>query len=154
MKLKLSVFLICFAAIYADDKIDKYEKNIFRQVNEHRQTNNKNILKYDPLISRVCRKHAEAMANKTATFSHDGFDMRFEEIHKLVPKVSAAAENIAWNQGFKNPDSTAVLGWIESPPHHKAMLGDYMLTGIGGARSKDNRFYFNQIFVKCRKTKY
>lgn len=159
MKSKLLLtlsFLLLFSSAVAltQHKIATLEQNIFKQVNEHRKENKKSLLKHDPLISGVCRKHAEAMAKGTIPFSHDDIRSRFNEIQKVVPKVISGAENLAWNKGYPDPDSTAVRGWIDSPSHHEAMLGDYVLTGIGGARSEDDRYYFNQIFVKCRKSKF
>jgi uncharacterized protein YkwD len=41
------------------------------------------------------------------------------------------AENVASNQGYENPDNTAVKGWIKSPGHQQNMVGEFDLTGIG-----------------------
>ena len=52
--------------------------------------------------------------------------------------------------GYSNPGEVAVEGWIKSPGHHKNMIGDYDLTGIGIAQNSEGTYYFNQIFIKTR----
>lgn len=150
MKNRLLFLLILIWIPLAGVPTTQLEKNIWNQVNEHRRSQGKADLKLDPIISNICRKHAEEMAACTAPFSHDRFHDRFEQVKRLIPRTTAAAENIAWNMGYPKPDCTAVTGWIESPSHHKAMVGDYTLTGVGAAKSPDNRYYFNQIFVKSK----
>ncbi|NES67376.1 MAG: CAP domain-containing protein, partial [Okeania sp. SIO2D1] len=83
------------------------------------------------------------------TFSHDGFQQRVKVISQQIPYKSAA-ENIANNMGYSNPGEKAVEGWIGSPGHHKNMVGDYNLSGIGIAQNSEGTYYFNQIFIKTR----
>ena len=52
--------------------------------------------------------------------------------------------------GFSNPGEKAVVGWINSPGHHKNIVGDFNLTGIGIAKNNEGKYYFNQIFIKTR----
>jgi uncharacterized protein YkwD len=81
------------------------------------------------------------------TISHRGFDARLENIRKRIP-VRAAAENVAAAKGEKDPARTVVEGWTKSAGHRKNMLGDFSLTGVGVAQSKDGTYFFTQIFVK------
>ena len=56
------------------------------------------------------------------------------------------SENVAMNNS-PIPAQVAVRGWINSEGHKKNMEGDYDLTGVGIARSRNGSWYFTQIFV-------
>lgn len=127
--------------------LQNLEREVFRQVNEYRRSQGLTMLVLDERISEQCRQHAQDMANGTATFSHDGFDQRVDNINQSIP-YQAAAENLAYNQGHDDPVKVAVQGWIKSPGHHKNMIGDFELTGVGVARNEKGEYYFNQIFIK------
>jgi uncharacterized protein YkwD len=120
------------------------EQSIHNQVNQYRQSKNLPPLVFDQTIIDQARLHSLAMAN-VGKISHNGFDNRVTEIGKTIP-YSSVAENVAANQGYKNPENTAVEGWITSPRHQKNMVGDFNLTGIGVVE-KGGRYYFTQIFV-------
>lgn len=149
----LTLFSITLLYSSAYPSCDEMEKNILIKVNDYRKLKRKPLLKHDPLISRVCRKHAQDMANGTAPFSHDGHTLRFEQICNCIPKVSRGAENLHMNRGYSDPAARAVEGWINSPSHHEALIGDYEITGVGAAKSKDDRFYFNQSFIHVNKSR-
>ncbi len=123
------------------------ELEVFRQVNEYRQSRGLSTLRLDERISQQSRFHSEAMAQGSATFSHDGFDQRIDVINNSIP-YRGAAENLAYNQGYDDPVKVAVEGWIDSPGHHKNMIGDFELTGVGVARNDQGEYYMNQIFIK------
>jgi len=116
-------------------------------VNEYRQSRGLSTLRLDERISQQSRFHSEAMAQGSATFSHDGFDQRIDVINNSIP-YRGAAENLAYNQGYDDPVKVAVEGWIDSPGHHKNMIGDFELTGVGVARNDQGEYYMNQIFIK------
>ena len=56
------------------------------------------------------------------------------------------SENVAMNNS-PIPAQVVVRGWINSEGHKKNMEGDYDLTGVGIARSRNGSWYFTQIFV-------
>jgi len=116
------------------------------QINVYRGEQGLPSLELDPVIGESARGHSEDMLADAVAFGHDGFDQRVEWIGERVAYVSAG-ENVAWNQGYDDPVGVAVQGWIDSPPHHENMVGDYDLTGIGVAEGSDGRIYFTQIFV-------
>jgi uncharacterized protein YkwD len=126
--------------------MNSLELEIFKQVNQYRQSQKLAPLVFDPAVSAQAKAHSETMA-KIGGLSHDGFNERIDSISdKIVYK--SAAENIASNRGYKQPDVTAVQGWIESPGHQHNMIGRYNLTGIGVAQSAQGEYYFTQIFVR------
>ena len=133
----------------ASQNIKELEKNTFTLINQYRQSKNLPALQWNNDIVQQSRIHAQQMASGKTTFSHDGFKKRVEIISQKIP-YKAAAENIAVNMGFSNPGEKAVVGWINSPGHHKNIVGDFNLTGIGIAKNNEGKYYFNQIFIKTR----
>lgn len=125
------------------------EQSIYQQINQYRQSLNLPPLKLDPRINEQARAHSQAMANGRVPFSHQGFDQRVQAISRAIP-YSEAAENVAYNQGYKNPDRQAVEGWIESNGHRRNIQGNYNLTGIGIAKNAKGEYYFTQIFIRSR----
>ena len=128
--------------------MNELEKSVFAGINKYRKSRNLPMLQWDGNIAQESRIHAQQMATRKTTFSHDGFKKRVEIISQKIP-YKAAAENIAFNMG-SNPGEKAVVGWINSPGHHKNIVGDFNLTGIGIAKNNEGKYYFNQIFIKTR----
>jgi uncharacterized protein YkwD len=87
------------------------------------------------------------MAKGNVSFGHDGFSQRVKAIGIPYKK---AAENVAFNQGYTDPATVAVKGWIKSDGHRKNMEGDFDLTGIGIAQNARGEYFFTQIFVLKR----
>lgn len=128
------------------DNINDLEILAHQQVNQYRQSRNLSPLKLDRAISQQARIHSQNMAQGQLPFSHQGFENRIEAISLAIPYRSAA-ENVAYNQGYRDPVEKAVEGWIKSPGHHKNMIGNYNLTGIGIAKNSQGEYYFTQIFI-------
>jgi uncharacterized protein YkwD len=127
--------------------VGSLEQSIYNQVNQYRRVQNLPPLAFDQTISEQARAHSAAMAN-SGRISHNGFDDRAALIGQTIT-YSSVAENVASNQGYENPDNTAVKGWIKSPGHQQNMVGDFDLTGIGVVE-KGGSYYFTQIFVRKR----
>jgi uncharacterized protein YkwD len=123
------------------------EQSIHNQVNQYRQAQNLPPFAFDETIANHARAHSLAMAN-AGKISHSGFDGRAAAIEQTIP-YSSVAENVASNQGYENPDNTAIKGWIKSPGHQRNMVGDFDLTGIGVVE-RGGSYYFTQIFVRKR----
>ncbi|HAC64005.1 MAG TPA: CAP domain-containing protein [Cyanothece sp. UBA12306] len=128
------------------NSLTSLEQKIHQRVNEYRRSKNLPVLKMNNQISYVARLHSQDMANKTAEFSHDGFDQRAKSIGVTIPYKSVA-ENLAYLKGYPDLVSTAVQGWINSPGHRKAMEGNFDLTGVGIAKNAEGEYYFTQLFV-------
>lgn len=117
------------------------------RVNAYRTQQNLPPLTLDPRISEVARQHSADMAAGRVAFGHDGFESRVQSIARTIPYRSAA-ENVAYNQGYRDPVAQAVQGWINSPGHRVNMEGQFNLTGIGVTRTADGKYYFTQIFIR------
>ncbi len=119
---------------------------VLKQVNEYRQSQNLPPLVADPAISAIAQAHSEQMAAEGG-ITHDGFNQRTDAISKTIVYRSAA-ENVGYNMGYAKPDAIVIQDWIDSPGHHKNMIGRFDLTGIGVAKNARGEYYFTQIFIR------
>jgi uncharacterized protein YkwD len=135
---------------------DNLEQTIFNQINQYRAQQGLPALNLDSRISDQARSHSQDMSNGATTFGHDGFTQRVqaiaqgapaEAIANLMPET-AAAENVAKNQGYSDPATQAVTDWLHSPEHLHNIVGNYRMTGIGVAKDDFGSYYFTQIFVR------
>jgi uncharacterized protein YkwD len=133
----------------ANPALSKLELAVYNRVNLYRMSLDLPPVVIDPVISAQARKHSEEMA-KTGIMSHDGFRERVDSVAQQIPYRNAA-ENLATNAGFQEPDVAAIQGWIESPGHHRNMIGRFDLTGISVVQNAKGEYYFTQIFVRKRK---
>ncbi|MGL5880948.1 MAG: CAP domain-containing protein [Xenococcaceae cyanobacterium] len=129
--------------------LDALEKSIFQKINEYRRSQNLTTLKFDDRLSEQARIHSQAMASGNVPFSHDRFEERTRAIEGAIDYRSIA-ENVAYNQGFGDPVTQAIDGWLKSPSHRQNIEGNFNLTGIGVAKNSRNEYYFTQIFVLQR----
>jgi uncharacterized protein YkwD len=129
--------------------LDGLEKAIFQKINQYRRSQNLPTLKFDDRLSEQARIHSQAMASKEVPFSHDRFEERTNAIAKAIDYRSIA-ENVAYNQGFGDPATRAIDGWLKSPSHRQNIESNFNLTGIGVAKNARNEYYFTQIFVLQR----
>jgi uncharacterized protein YkwD len=126
--------------------MNSLELTTYNLVNKYRQSHNLPPLVADPAISAQAKAHSEEMA-RSSHMSHDGFNERVDSVSKTIVYRSAA-ENVAYNTGYGQPDLVAVQGWIESPGHQHNMVGRYDLTGIGVVKNARGEYYFTQIFIR------
>jgi uncharacterized protein YkwD len=126
--------------------MNSLELSTHNLVNKYRQSRNLPPLIVSPAISAQAKVHSLKMA-RSGVMNHDGFDERVDSVSKTIIYRSAA-ENVAYNMGYGQPDLVAVQGWIESPGHQHNMLGRYDLTGIGVAKNARGEYFFTQIFIR------
>ncbi len=125
------------------------EKSAFDQINKYRASKGLPALTWNATIAEQARIHSQNMANGKVPFSHDGFQQRVNAIAKTVA-YRGAAENVAYNQGFSDPATKAVQGWINSKGHRTNIEGNYNLSGIGVAKNAKGEYYFTQVFIRSR----
>ena len=135
------------ASLEEDPRWSQLVETLHHEVNEFRRSHDLKPLTLNPIISAQAQEHSVEMARSGDSISHRGFGERLKDIGKKL-SYRAAAENVATNQGHKNPAQKAVEGWKNSLEHRKNMLGDYSLTGIGVDRSEQGAYFFTQIFLK------
>lgn len=122
------------------------EKNIADKINSYRKQKGLTPLKLDSDISKSAQAHSLEMADKEVPVGHQGFKIRVKMLRQEF-NLKSAAENVAYNQGYEDPATQAIEGWLKSPEHKKNIEGNYNLTGIGVAKDKQGRIFLTQIFV-------
>lgn len=117
---------------------------ILKLVNKHRAGQYLSPLQMTPHIQVIATEHAEAMASGTVPFGHQGFE---ERAKMLLSKLhgSSVVENVA--SGQENAPSI-VNSWLDSNSHRNNIEGDFNLTGIGVAKSEDQKMFYCQILIK------
>ncbi|MBE8970215.1 CAP domain-containing protein [Nostocales cyanobacterium LEGE 12452] len=121
------------------------EQSIFNQINNYRVSQGLPALTRNSAIDNQVRLHSKNMANGTVSFGHSGFS---ERLNATGVAYRGAAENVAYNQGYSDPATKAVQGWLKSPGHLANIRGNYNLTGIGVAKNSQGAIYFTQIFIR------
>jgi uncharacterized protein YkwD len=122
------------------------EQVVFRLVNHHRRALGLPPLAQDSRITRQARLHSAAMAAGTTPLGHAGFDDRVATLRRVMA-FRRSAENVAFNQGHRDPSAEAVRGWLASRGHRENIEGPYELTGVGVVSNAKGEVYFTQIFV-------
>src|SRR5262245_41367782 len=104
----------------------RLEDAVFELVNRHRREHRLTALVPDARIARQARAHSVAMAAGKTPLGHSGFDGRAAALHELMA-FRGIAENVAFNQGHRDPAAEAVRGWLgsrTSPEHRRTLRAD------------------------------
>lgn len=86
------------------------------------------------------------MAAGTTPLGHEGFAHRVKALRHVMT-CRRTAENVAFDQGHRDPAAEAVSGWLASRGHRENIEGPYELTGVGVVSYASGEVYFTQIFV-------
>lgn len=130
-----------------DGKLTNWEAEVHQQINQYRQSKNLPPLTLDANISKEARRHSQAMATGRVPLGHGGFEQRVRAIAQSI-SYRQAAENVAYNQGYSDPATQAVQGWLKSPGHRQNIEGDFDVTGIGVSKNAKGDYYLTQIFIQ------
>ncbi|NJL62297.1 MAG: CAP domain-containing protein [Methylacidiphilales bacterium] len=127
--------------------INGVERSIFDQINQYRASKGLSPFTRNSKIDSQAKIHSQNMASGKAGFGHSGFSDR---VKATGISYRGAAENVAYNQGYKDSATQAVQGWIKSPGHRGNIEGKFSQTGIGVATNRKGEVYFTQIFLSNR----
>ncbi len=126
------------------------ERRAFDLVNAERRAHGERPLVWDAELMQMARQHSQNMAQQNF-FNHKGPDGRGLRERSLASGLSgfkALAENLAYNKGFADVASSAVVGWMHSEGHRDNILNaEFTRSGIGIARAADGRVYLTQVFI-------
>lgn len=122
------------------------ELDVHQQVNDYRASQGLPALQLDPLIGALSREHSDNMAAGVVGVGHAGFDARADLI--IDDGADMVGENVAFNQGYNDPATIAVEGWIDSPPHHDNMVSTYFTHAGVGIAERDGAYYLTQMFAR------
>ena len=124
------------------NRSESQEMQILKLVNEAREKEGLQPLKYNDKVAAVAQLRADEM-NKNKYFEHErpNHTSWVTAYQELGVDYTIAAENIA--RGFSQPE-TVVAAWMASEGHRKNILNpriEYMGIGISG-------YYYAQEFIK------
>ncbi|MBS1772324.1 MAG: CAP domain-containing protein [Bacteroidetes bacterium] len=144
----LTLLLCCLqiSQLLAQDKASlQLEKEVWQAINDYRKEQGKEALQWSDTLAIVARKHCNYMIkDNNGQLSHDGFEKRFDVIKKSIPAADGMGENVA--SGIVSGKAALEL-WLKSAGHKRNIEGNYNMTGVGVATSKDGRIFFTQIFL-------
>ncbi|MBD0324795.1 MAG: CAP domain-containing protein [Pyrinomonadaceae bacterium] len=126
------------------------ERRAFDLVNAERRARGERPLAWDAELMQMARRHSQNMARQNF-FNHkgpDGQGLRERSRASGISGFRALAENLAYNKGFDDVASCAVVGWMQSAGHRDNILNaEFTRSGIGIARAADGRVYITQVFI-------
>ena len=127
------------------------ESRLLDLINEERRARGRRPLVWDGALARMARYHSENMSRQ-GFINHvdrDGLDLQGRAQLLNVRGWRTLAENIAYNQGYDDPEAFAVERWMKSDKHRANILnGEFTHAGLGVARGADGRIYFTQVFME------
>lgn len=124
---------------------DKLATEILTLINEHRAGMGLKPLVINEVIIKAAESHSHNMAVKKIPFGHQGFDSRMDKLSTQLKPTNSFAENVAYGP---TTAKEAVELWLTSSGHRENIEGNYNLTGIGIAKSKNGDLYYTEIFIR------
>lgn len=131
----------------SDPELQSLERAIYKKINAYRARQGLEPMRWDDRMAAQARNHSIAMARGKRDFGHSGFKQR---VRATGLSFTSAAENVGQNRGYEDPADEAVEGWLHSNGHRENIEGDYNVTGVGVARSRNGTFFFTQMFVSTK----
>ena len=113
-------------------------------INAYRVSIGLNSLTKNNFSSLKAEEHNNYMII-TNTLSHDGFNVRFQDIMNTLGAISVA-ENVA--DVYSTPQGV-LNAWLNSPAHKKNIIGDFSHFGISiRENTGTGKKYYTNIFAK------
>lgn len=127
-------------------KPNSVEFEVLVLCNEFRAEQQLAPLRWHSDLAGIAKRHADAVAEGRAPFSHVGAKERFA---CCATRCINVAENLARSEGFGREDlpQAAVTGWVESEGHRRNLLGPFDACGIGWAASDAGVIFMTQLLA-------
>ncbi|TWT49325.1 Cysteine-rich secretory protein family protein [Rubripirellula amarantea] len=142
------------------DSIAAIEDAIVSRTNEYRQSKDLDKVQVDTHLKTAAKQFAEFMA-RTGKYGHEADGSTPAKRAKAAGyDYCVVRENIAFRKNTNEPTSEKLIaffvdGWIDSPPHRKNILADYVTeTGVGVATDDGVTYYGVQLFGRPRSAAY
>ena len=134
---------------YPSGSSDEYR--ILDLINDTRETQRLNPLRWDDELAAVARNYSVQMARE-GFFDHrdrDGDAVEVRAERAGVNHWKRIGENLFVCQGIRNIAGFAVEEWMNSPTHRQNILDrKFTATGIGMARARNGRIYITEVFIQ------
>lgn len=127
------------------------EEGIFQVINQAREERGFSLLRQDPRLQQVARRHSQDMADRRffAHFNPDGRDVVERLQTANITDFTTAGENIFSKKKVEDPAPIVVREWLSSPGHRKNVLNPrYTVGGVGIARGERGELYVTQVFLE------
>lgn len=143
------LMLALMPMLSAQDNFDRSQiLEVNDAVNNYRSSIGKNEMRLLKGLCEMAQVHAEDMASRRKRFSHDGFNDRVQQMKKRYElQAYSAAENLYYTSAGQNLDAQTLQAWIDSPGHHKNLIGEFKYSGIGVAQDRAGGFYVVQVYL-------
>ncbi len=116
---------------------------IFKLVNEHRQSISKSKLTRSTTADELAIEHVNYMISKNR-ISHDGFNTRFQMLQQRE-NANSVGENVAASY----PNAVSVMNaWLNSSGHKANIEGNYTHIGIAAIKNSQENYYYTQLFYR------
>lgn len=125
---------------------ESVESEVLQLTNAFRAEQQLAPLAWHADLARIAKRHAVAVAEGRAPFSHAGARERFSSCSTRCVNV---AENLARSEDFGRCDlpEASVAGWRESDGHRRNLLGPFDVVGIGWACSDTGVVFMTQLLA-------
>ena len=124
------------------------EAEIFDLVNQVRSKARLRYLAWNDDLARVARNFSRQMARENF-FSHADRNGRTVTERAADEQWSKIGENLFMCDGLDDFTAFSVRGWMKSTSHRRNILDrEWTDTGIGVYRTRDDRIYVTQVFVR------
>lgn len=125
----------------------KLERRAFKQINQHRRSEDLHPLKWNVKVAKIARIHSKHMASGRVEFGHAGFNKRYQKIQNQIPNVQSVGENVAYTTVTPGTAKHVVQLWLGSAGHLANIeTPEFNVSGMGVGK-KGRYYYFTQIFV-------
>lgn len=139
------ISILSYASLQAQS-ITEIEAEVFRLINDHRESIGIKPLIKDEVVAQQARQHSTNMAHGKIKYGHKGYKERFGAIRRAI-SCGAMAENVTRTIS-QSVAENAVRSWLASEGHRQNLEdSQYTLTGVGVAKNKYNEYYLTQIFA-------
>jgi uncharacterized protein YkwD len=131
--------------------IGREEREIHNLINDYRNRNGLDNLKWDDDLAYLASQYSEQMAEEKF-FSH--YDRKGNSVSERAKKLKITnwtliGENLFTCRGYSKFTRFAFDSWLDSPGHRKNILEEeFTHTGIGIAKTRDGRVYVTQVFIE------
>lgn len=124
------------------------EVEIYELVNRERSKSRLSYLEWDDDLAHVARNFSRQMARE-GFFSHSDKQGRTVIQRASQERWSKIGENLFMCAGMDDSSAFSVRGWMRSASHRRNIMDrEWTDTGIGVYRSRDDRIFVTQIFVR------
>ena len=132
-----------------EENLQVLAHRVHEKINAERHTRGLKVLNWNEKLAGEAKRHAANMAHRRF-FSH--MDPLRGDLSERLDTAGIAwnrcAENLYKEKGNRNPATSVVQAWLNSPGHRKNMLDLWMIeAGVGVAMGPDGVLHIVQTYM-------